>query len=116
MTNPNQPGQPAQQPGATGWAATPQPPHQPLTPTPIPSPNGKPYFRSGGWLEVLSVTAMVLGALMIAFGLIELVLNATPGSGMAAAIGVAIVVLGGILAAILRLGSMLESSIVHRRR
>ncbi len=79
---------------------------------PIPSPNGKPYFRSGGWFEVLSITAMVIGALMIAFGLIAL-FNGTPGSGMATALGLVVVVLGGILAAVLRLGSMLESNITR---
>lgn len=114
MTTPNHPDRAAQHPRAAGWASAPQPSRQQAPPMPIPSPNGKPYFRSGGWLEVLSIAAMVLGVLMIAFGVIEL-LNGTPGSGMATALGLVVVVLGGILAAVLRLGSMLESRIAQRR-
>ncbi|WP_141742990.1 MULTISPECIES: hypothetical protein [Actinomycetes] len=109
--NPERPEHSTPRPEATHWAAPPQPQAPPM---PIPSPNGKPYFRSGGWFEVLSITAMVIGALMIAFGLIAL-FNGTPGSGMATALGLVVVVLGGILAAVLRLGSMLESTITQRR-
>lgn len=95
-------------------AAPPQPPQAP--PTPIPSPDGKPYFRSGGGLEVLSRLTMVIGTLMIAFGILELP-DGTTGAGIISmALGLQVVVIGGILAAILRLGLMLESSITHGRR
>lgn len=113
--NPNRPEQHTPPPESAGWAAPPQPPQPQAPPRPIPSPNGKPFFRSGGWLEVLSTLTMVIGAMMIAFGILEL-LNGTPAAGIATAIGLVVVILGGILAAILRLGSMLETNITHGRR
>lgn len=110
IMNPQTPNPHQHQQGGNPEWSVPVPP----LPAPIPSANGKPYFPSGGWIEVLANLTLAVGAISFILGLVGLADGAL-GSGMLTMNGLAVIVLGGILATIYRIGSMLESAFTQRR-